>query len=76
MQRLNKEAFLKILLELEWFYNMICKVAKKRMLYTTLEFKRCNKFDPCNWEGIKQDEEELYVRLCNEANKAFYDSND
>ncbi|XP_024369033.1 uncharacterized protein [Physcomitrium patens] len=76
LQRSNKETFREILLELEWFYNMLCEVANKKGLCTRLEREKCVQFDPCNLEEIEQDEEELYARLRNEANKAFNDSND
>nr|XP_024379536.1 probable cell cycle serine/threonine-protein kinase CDC5 homolog isoform X1 [Physcomitrium patens] len=74
MQRCSQETFRELLLELQWFYNMIYEVVFKRGLCQKLEVNGCNKFEPCGLKDVADDERLLFQKLKNMVDSVPNDS--
>lgn len=74
LQSKTKETFRELLLELKWFRDMIYEVALKKGLCEKMDLARANQFDPCDWDEVKCDENQLRATL-KEAQDPFRQTN-
>nr|PNR30285.1 hypothetical protein PHYPA_026601 [Physcomitrium patens] len=75
MQRSSQETFRELLLELQWFYNIIYEIFDERRLCQKMEVEGCNKFEPCGLKDVAKDERLLFQKLNNIVENVSNNSN-
>lgn len=74
MQRKTKETYRELLMELKWINDMIFEVGLKKRLCEEIDLTRVNQFDPCDWDEVESDENQLYAILEEELSRVSLSS--